>query len=88
MTRDQIAADLLDLVVRIGNELPADVHDLPADVRAAEWAYVKGLAGHEILQLRDRLLTLSAGASLAAVLEQSGGPSRRRSSTSDAAGSE
>jgi hypothetical protein len=34
MTRDQIAADLLDLVVRIGNELPADVHDLPADVRA------------------------------------------------------
>lgn len=40
MTRDQIAADLLELVVRIGNELPATTDKLAGvdGVREAEWA--------------------------------------------------
>ena len=60
MTRDQIAADLLAIVLRIGNELPPEPStsdpDLPADVRLAEWSYVKGLASFAIMQLRDQLL--------------------------------
>jgi hypothetical protein len=78
MTREQIAADLMTLVLRIGNELPPlDDSELPADVRAAEWAYVKGIASHAILTLRDRLLGVAPETSLSQVTEKSG-PSRRR----------
>jgi hypothetical protein len=78
MTRDQIAEDLLELVLRIGNELPAQYDEqraaagMPASVREAEWAYVKGLASHGIMQLRDRFLQLPPASTLATVLEQSG----------------
>jgi len=78
MTRDQIAEDLMTLVVRIGNELPPlDDSTLPADIRAAEWAYIKGLASAEILRLRDRLVGLAAPQSLSELAENSG-PSVRR----------
>lgn len=58
MTREQIVADLDTLVLRIANELPPIE---PArvgqdDRRAAEWAYVKGIACGEIMRLRDRLI--------------------------------
>jgi len=80
MTRDQIADDLLTLVLRIGNELPAREGGiesaLPRDVREAEWSYVKGLASHAILSLRDRLLGVAPETSLVDLATRSG-PSRR-----------
>ena len=63
MTREQIAADLLAIALRIANELPPqaspDNPTLPEDVRAAEWVYVKGIASHAILQLRERLMVIA-----------------------------
>lgn len=77
MTREQMAADLLTLVIRIGNELPAEaLEDVPDVVRQAEWAYVKGLASSAVLTLRDRLLSVEPTTSLSALLEHSG-PSRK-----------
>lgn len=38
---------------------------------------MKGLASGEVMRLRDRLLELKTGASLGAILDAAGGPSRR-----------
>jgi hypothetical protein len=80
VTRDQIAEDLLTIVLTIGNELPppsAAPRDpvVPADVRLAEWSYVKGLASFAIMQLRDRLL--DADRTLADLAAHATAPSRR-----------
>jgi hypothetical protein len=61
MTRDEIADGLMELVLEIANTV-GDAGDDPLHI--ARRAYIRGIGSHAILQLRDRVLELPAGASL------------------------
>jgi hypothetical protein len=53
MTHDHIVAALKLIMLRLANQ--DDLRDPPPELELHEWAYVKGIASHAILQLIDRL---------------------------------
>jgi hypothetical protein len=67
MTRDEIAGELMALVVEIGNTCGSVDGD---PVATARRAYIRGLAGHAILELRDRLLGVERGASARTLIDE------------------
>jgi hypothetical protein len=56
MTREQITEGLELLVLQLAN---GESH-LPKGWTPHEWAYLKGVASHAILQVRDRLVVVAA----------------------------
>ncbi len=68
MTRQEIADELLEVVLELANSV-GNVADDPAII--ARRAYIRGLASHAILQLRDRVLNEPPGTSQGTICERS-----------------
>jgi hypothetical protein len=66
VTRDEIAEALMELVLEIGNGVGSVDDDALVIARRA---FVRGLASHAILQLRDRLLSAAPGTSVQLIVE-------------------